>query len=175
MKQSIGLEVLVNVVIPPGYILANYNDFEVNITLDESDLVTNIIMENYDCDEKGICTATRNFAILSGMLNYNVRVENLQPIRPIDSVVSSTTTQFSTAGFLQINKCLARSFNNEFISTDYWIHCKKGEEFITLTNGLRINRTNDYSLFMKMLNNPDQCKAVSIPYIITIFSRMPKE
>ncbi len=174
MRRKVGLEFLVNVVIPPGFILGDYNNFKVSISLDESDLVTNTIIDNYTCDEDEICTAIKNMAILTGMLNYNVVIGNFKPAEPIDSVVSSITTQFSSSGFLQISKVLQCSFNDVPVSTDYWISCKRGEEFIICADGESIRRDSNKQSFMRILNNPDQIRTISVPYKIRIFSGSPK-
>ncbi len=152
MKREVEIEFLANVVIPPGYILLNYDDFKASITLEESDLVTNIIMDRCNCERARICTDTRNIAILNGMLKYNVTIGNLIPVQPIDSILSSTTTQFSSGGFLQMDKILSSSFNNDLASTQYWIDCIKGEEFITCIHGVSAHRIRNCCSFMRMLN-----------------------
>ncbi|MFA9464122.1 MAG: hypothetical protein ACERKN_07485 [Velocimicrobium sp.] len=170
MEREVAIEFHANVVIPPGYILLNYDDFKDSIALDESELATNIIMGRCNCEEAGNYMDTKNLALLTGILNYNVTFENLIPAQPINSILSSMTTQFSSNGFLQVNKILTSSLNNDFVSTDYWIDCTKGEEFITCNNGVSLYRIRDCCSFMRMLNNPNQEKVVRVPYRIKIHS-----
>lgn len=175
MSNHAGLEFLANVLIPPGFILESLDDIKENITLEESRLVTNIVMENYNCDEEGICRGTRNIAILTGRLNYSVTIGDLRPAESITNVVSTATTQFSGSGFLQINKTLGCSFNENAVSTNYVIDCRKGEEFVVDTRGERIYRISDSYEFMRILSDPNRSKTISIPYVIGIYSGLEKE
>lgn len=175
IKRDVELKFLANALIPPGFILQNPNNFQVRIALEESDLITNNVMYKYNCDNQRTCTATINIAILTGMLNYNVTIGNLQPATSIDSIISSTTTQFTNKGFIQINDILAYSLNDDPLDTDYWLDIVKGEEFITGIDGVSVFRTRNSKSFMRMLKRPNQNKTISIPYKIIIHSGKKRE
>lgn len=175
MSYQAGLEFLANVLIPPGFILEKLDDLKESITLEESSLATNIVMEKYNCDEGGICRAIRNIAILTGTLNYNVTIGDLRPAEIVRSILTSANTQFSEGGFLQINKTLGCSFNDSAVNTNYVIECKKGEEFVSGTRGERVFRNSNSYEFMKILSDPNHSKTISVPYIVKIHTGLEKE
>lgn len=175
MNKCTDLEFLATIIIPQGFILPYNDELKTSISFDESSLVLNKTVEKCYCDPEGICSAIKNSALLTGLLYYNVAIGDFRPAMPIDSIISATSTQFSSNGVLQVHQVIDSSYNDYDVVTHYSIQYNRGVESVTCPHGRSIYRANNNCQFMKLLNNPSQTKILSIPYRIKFLPGCKKD
>ena len=174
--------------IPVGFYITPCNGYQRRISMDGSNLETNLMTQYYlytnhnkenACDNCSTCqTCGENsgevvrmqVAVLKGAITYNVTLGNLVPYIPVQSSNLVTTSLADATGTLAIDKVIGYGYASYTVPANYTTRVIEKPEYIVTSCGNPIYKQNDPQAFFAALCNVNVTRYVNCPYQLIIKS-----